>query len=50
MKQFNHMLEMLGKKNIQVNYPVKLESQSQLTDIINNRLRKEVTSLTEDDS
>ncbi|CAM3925185.1 Putative uroporphyrinogen-III C-methyltransferase [Vibrio aerogenes CECT 7868] len=50
VQQFNHMLETLSKKNIQVNYPVKLESQSQLTDIINTRLRKEVTSLTEDDS
>jgi uroporphyrin-3 C-methyltransferase len=50
VQQLNHILETLSKKNIQINYPVRLESQSQLTDIINTRLRKEVTSLTEDDS
>jgi uroporphyrin-III C-methyltransferase len=44
VKQFNSALESLSKAEVQVTYPVKLESQSLLTDVISQRLRREVTS------
>ncbi|MDG3086683.1 uroporphyrinogen-III C-methyltransferase [Vibrio hannami] len=44
--QFNKALSELSKKDIQVNYPVKLTSQKALSDVINERLRREVTSMT----
>ncbi|WED21767.1 uroporphyrinogen-III C-methyltransferase [Vibrio sp. JC009] len=44
--QFSRALQDLGGKDIQVNYPVKLVSQKALSDVINERLRREVTSMT----
>ncbi|WP_375751892.1 uroporphyrinogen-III C-methyltransferase [Vibrio sp. HN007] len=44
--QFNKTLSDLSKKNIEVTYPVKLVSQKALSDVINERLRREVTSMT----
>ena len=43
--EFNKTLEMLSKQNVQVNYPVKLETQQILSDVIRDRLRREVTTL-----
>ncbi len=45
VNEFNKSLEALSQQNIQVNYPVKLETQSQLSDLINERLRREVTTI-----
>ncbi|MCE0493559.1 uroporphyrinogen-III C-methyltransferase [Vibrio salinus] len=47
--EFNKALESLSKQKIQVTYPVKLQSQSILTDVIHERLRREVTSLIKED-
>lgn len=43
--EFNKTLEMLSKQQIQVDYPVKLQTQQQLSDVIRDRLRREVTTL-----
>tara|TARA_Y100001956_G_C4127714_1_gene191264 strand:- start:2073 stop:3278 length:1206 start_codon:yes stop_codon:yes gene_type:complete len=43
--EFNKALESLSKQNVQVEYPVKLETQQQLSDVIRDRLRREVTTL-----
>ncbi|NOI59987.1 uroporphyrinogen-III C-methyltransferase [Vibrio coralliilyticus] len=43
--EFNKTLEMLSKQNVQVDYPVKLETQQILSDVIRDRLRREVTTL-----
>jgi len=43
--EFNKALETLSKQNVQVDYPVKLETQQQLADVIRDRLRREVTTL-----
>ncbi|MEH0761952.1 uroporphyrinogen-III C-methyltransferase [Vibrio sp. 16] len=43
--EFNKTLESLSKQNIHVDYPVKLETQQQLSDVIRDRLRREVTTL-----
>ncbi|NAX18957.1 MULTISPECIES: uroporphyrinogen-III C-methyltransferase [unclassified Vibrio] len=50
VQQFNHALLQLSKQNIQVQYPVKLETQHELADVITERLRREVypMSVTED--
>lgn len=50
VQQFNHALLRLSKQNIQVQYPVKLETQHELADVITERLRREVSpmSVTED--
>ena len=45
VKEFNAALGQLSQQNIQVNYPVKLETQSQLSDVIRDRLRREVTTI-----
>lgn len=47
--EFNKALDSLSKQNIQVTYPMKLKSQSQLTEVIHERLRREVTSLIKED-
>ena len=47
VKEFNKALSQLGKQDIQVEYPAKLESQSQLSDVIRERLRREVTTMTD---
>ncbi|MCV5746072.1 uroporphyrinogen-III C-methyltransferase, partial [Escherichia coli] len=46
VKEFNKALNQLSQQNIQVEYPAKLESQSQLSDVIRERLRCEVTTMT----
>ncbi|CAE6921100.1 uroporphyrinogen-III C-methyltransferase [Vibrio alginolyticus] len=46
VKEFNKTVTQLSKQNIQVEYPNKLESQSQLSDVIRERLRREVTTMT----
>lgn len=43
--EFNKALENLSKQNVQVEYPVKLETQQQLADVIRDRLRREVTTM-----
>ncbi|KGY11031.1 uroporphyrin-III methyltransferase [Vibrio tubiashii] len=45
VKEFNSALELLAKQTVQVDYPVKLETQQQLSDVIRERLRREVTTL-----
>ena len=45
VKEFNKALELLSKQKVQVEYPVKLETQQQLSDVIRDRLRREVTTL-----
>ncbi|CAH8229719.1 uroporphyrinogen-III C-methyltransferase [Vibrio aestuarianus] len=45
VKQFNDTVLQLSKQNIQVEYPVKLETQNKLADIITERLRREVSSV-----
>lgn len=45
VKEFNKALELLSKQQVQVDYPVKLETQQQLSDVIRDRLRREVTTL-----
>ncbi|SEG72040.1 uroporphyrinogen-III C-methyltransferase [Vibrio hangzhouensis] len=45
VKEFNAALGQLSQQNIQVNYPVKLDAQSQLSDVIRDRLRREVTTI-----
>ncbi|MDC0611205.1 uroporphyrinogen-III C-methyltransferase [Vibrio sp.] len=47
--EFNKALLSLSKQNIEVTYPVKLKSQTQLTDVISQRLRRQVTSLIKED-
>lgn len=49
VNEFNNALESLSKQKIQVTYPVKLKAQSQLTEVIHERLRREVTSLIKED-
>ncbi|WP_367987581.1 uroporphyrinogen-III C-methyltransferase [Vibrio sp. NTOU-M3] len=45
VKEFNASLELLSKQKVQVEYPVKLETQQLLSDVITERLRREVTTL-----
>lgn len=45
VKEFSAALSKLSAQNIQVNYPVKLETQAQLSDVITERLRREVTTI-----
>lgn len=47
--EFNQALELLSKQRVQVDYPVKLETQQQLSDVIRERLRREVTTLVTED-
>ncbi len=46
VQEFNKTVNQLSQQNIQVDYPTKLESQSQLSDVIRERLRREVTTMT----
>jgi uroporphyrin-3 C-methyltransferase len=46
VEQFTQALTELGSKNIAVAYPVKLVSQKALADVINERLRRDITSMT----
>lgn len=45
VKEFNAALGKLSQQNIQVDYPVKLETQAKLSDVISERLRREVTTI-----
>lgn len=47
--EFNKTLEQLSQQQVQVDYPVKLETQQQLSDVIRERLRREVTTLVTED-
>lgn len=44
--EFEKVIKQLSEQNITVKYPVKLESQSSLSDVIRERLRREVTTMT----
>ncbi|MGL4381569.1 MAG: uroporphyrinogen-III C-methyltransferase [Vibrio sp.] len=46
LQAFNRTLEQLAKLKVQVEYPVKLQSQQPLSEAINQRLRRSVTPLT----
>ena len=46
VKEFEKDLAMLSKQDIQVDYPVKLETQQMLSDVIRERLRRDVAPLT----
>ncbi|WP_413285566.1 uroporphyrinogen-III C-methyltransferase [Vibrio sp. MA40-2] len=46
VKQFNKSIQQLAGQNVEVNYPIKLVSQKALKDVINERLRRQVTSMT----
>ncbi|MEZ8826710.1 uroporphyrinogen-III C-methyltransferase [Vibrio amylolyticus] len=48
VKEFGATVEFLGAQNIQVDYPVKLSTQNIISDVINERLRREVTTLTQE--
>ncbi|WP_162063590.1 uroporphyrinogen-III C-methyltransferase [Vibrio taketomensis] len=45
VKEFNKSLNQLSEQNVQVEYPVKLETQQILSDVIRDRLRREVTTI-----
>ena len=47
--EFNRALTLLSKQNIHVDYPVKLEAQQVLSDVIRDRLRRDVTTLITED-
>ncbi|MGF1743247.1 uroporphyrinogen-III C-methyltransferase [Vibrio profundum] len=49
VKQFESTLAALTKQNIHIDYPVKLESQSALSKVIEQRINTKVTSLTGED-
>ncbi|WP_342607771.1 uroporphyrinogen-III C-methyltransferase [Vibrio tritonius] len=46
VKSFQNTIAELAKQQIKVTYPVKLVSQEPLSDLIRERLRREVTSMT----
>ncbi|WP_277207288.1 uroporphyrinogen-III C-methyltransferase [Vibrio misgurnus] len=46
LQAFNRTLEQLAKLQVQVEYPVKLQSQQPLSEAINQRLRRSVAPLT----
>lgn len=46
VKQFDKTMQQLKEQNIEVVYPVKLVSQTALADVISERLRRQVTSMT----
>ncbi|KZX61838.1 heme biosynthesis operon protein HemX, partial [Vibrio sp. HI00D65] len=47
--EFEKAIKQLSEQNITVKYPVKLESQIQLSDVIRERLRREVTVMTSEE-
>ncbi len=49
VQSFQTSLEQLAKQKVQVEYPVKLETQKELSDVITQRLRREVTSVIQED-
>lgn len=50
VNQFIESVSELSEQNIQVDYPVKLQSQALLSDVINERLRREITSLVKEEN
>ncbi|EGR5566215.1 uroporphyrinogen-III C-methyltransferase [Vibrio cholerae] len=46
VQSFNAALALLAQQQVQVEYPVKLQAQQQLADVINERLRRSVSPLT----
>ncbi|PAR26946.1 uroporphyrinogen-III C-methyltransferase [Vibrio metoecus] len=46
VQAFNAELALLAKQQVQVNYPVKLQTQQQLADVITERLRRSVSPIT----
>ncbi len=46
VQSFNATLAQLAQQQVQVEYPVKLQAQQQLADVINERLRRSVSPLT----
>ncbi|EKF9219189.1 uroporphyrinogen-III C-methyltransferase [Vibrio cholerae] len=46
VQSFNAALTQLAEQQVQVEYPVKLQAQQQLADVINERLRRSVSPLT----
>ncbi|EGU36209.1 uroporphyrin-III C-methyltransferase [Vibrio ichthyoenteri ATCC 700023] len=49
VKEFDKALKQLSKQNVQVDYPVKLQTQQSLSDVIRDRLRREVSTLGTED-
>ncbi|PNI04412.1 heme biosynthesis operon protein HemX [Vibrio diazotrophicus] len=49
VQTFQSTLAKLAEQKVQVDYPVKLETQKQLSDVISERLRREVTSVIKED-
>jgi len=49
VKSFQTSLEQLSKQTVAVEYPVKLETQKELSDVITQRLRREVSSVIKED-
>lgn len=49
VQTFQSTLAKLAEQKVQVDYPVKLEAQKQLSDVISERLRREVTSVIKED-
>ncbi|MDB1122664.1 uroporphyrinogen-III C-methyltransferase [Vibrio algarum] len=47
--QFNKSMQQLAGQNVEVKYPVKLVSQKALQDVINERLRRQMTSMTSEE-
>ena len=45
VKEFEKDLAMLSKQDIQVDYPIKLDTQQMLSDVIRERLRRDITPL-----
>ncbi|KII80248.1 uroporphyrinogen-III C-methyltransferase [Vibrio renipiscarius] len=45
VKEFDKALTELNQQNVQVDYPIKLATQQTLSDVIRDRLRREVTIL-----
>ncbi len=50
VQEFTKTLNELSKKNIQVTYPDKLETQKVLADVIRERLRRDVTGLSSEEA
>ncbi|RBM65554.1 heme biosynthesis operon protein HemX [Vibrio tarriae] len=46
VQSFNAALAQLAQQQVQVEYPVKLQAQQQLADVINERLRRSVSPIT----
>jgi uroporphyrin-3 C-methyltransferase len=49
VQEFNQTLSKLSGQDITVSYPVKLQSQKVLADVIRDRLRRDITSIIEED-